>query len=43
MPRVVLMRHGETEWNEGQYERFRGRADVDLDHVSIKQSRLTAD
>lgn len=30
MTTVILVRHGQTEWNRS--ERFRGHADVPLDH-----------
>lgn len=40
MTRLVLVRHGQTEWN--RVERFRGRADIDLDEVGIKQAEATA-
>ncbi|MCJ7618875.1 MAG: histidine phosphatase family protein [Anaerolineae bacterium] len=38
--RVVLMRHGETEWN--RVERFRGRIDIDLNETGRRQALLTA-
>lgn len=34
--RVVLVRHGRTEWN--RVERFRGRADVPLDATGLAQA-----
>jgi len=37
---VVLIRHGRTEWN--RVERFRGRVDLDLDDIGMKQAELTA-
>jgi broad specificity phosphatase PhoE len=37
---VVVIRHGRTEWN--RIERFRGRADIDLDEVGKKQAEATA-
>ncbi|MFC2050303.1 histidine phosphatase family protein [Chloroflexota bacterium] len=40
MTRLILVRHGRTEWN--RVERFRGRADIKLDEVGIKQARATA-
>lgn len=38
MAKLMLARHGETEWNVGKV--FRGRADVNLDEVGIKQAEL---
>ena len=40
MTRIVLVRHGETEWNK--VERFRGRADVPLNDTGIFQAEATA-
>lgn len=40
MTRIILVRHGETEWN--RVERFRGRADVPLDEAGILQAEATA-
>ncbi len=40
MTRVILVRHGETEWN--RVERFRGRADVALNERGIAQAQATA-
>jgi len=39
MTRVVLVRHGQTEWN--RVERFRGRADVPLNETGIAQAEAT--
>ena len=39
MTTVLLIRHGQTEWN--RVERFRGRADVPLNEVGIKQAEAT--
>jgi len=36
---VILVRHGQTEWNE--VERFRGRADVPLNETGLAQARAT--
>ena len=36
-----MIRHGRTEWN--RVERFRGRADIELDEVGVKQAEATAD
>ena len=38
---VVIIRHGQTEWN--RIERFRGRADIDLDDLGKKQAEATAE
>jgi broad specificity phosphatase PhoE len=43
LTRIVLIRHAKTEWNEGEQERFRGRADLALSEFGIKQAELTAD
>jgi len=40
MTRIVLVRHGQTEWN--RFERFRGRADVPLDADGLAQAEATA-
>ncbi len=39
MTRIVLVRHGQTEWN--RVERFRGRADVPLNETGLKQAEAT--
>lgn len=36
MPEIILIRHGETEWNAS--ETFRGRADIDLNATGLKQA-----
>jgi broad specificity phosphatase PhoE len=36
MTRIILVRHGQTEWNREQ--RFRGRTDVDLDETGRAQA-----
>ena len=41
MIRIILVRHGQTEWNK--FERFRGRVDIDLDETGWKQAEATAD
>lgn len=38
--RLILVRHGETEWN--RVERFRGRADVSLNPTGLAQAEATA-
>jgi len=40
LTRLILVRHGRTEWN--RVERFRGRADIKLDEVGIKQAKAAA-
>ena len=40
--RIILIRHGSTEWNEGEWERFRGRADVELNEFGSRQAKATA-
>ena len=40
MTRLILVRHGRTEWN--RVERFRGRVDIELDEVGIKQAKAAA-
>ena len=40
MTRLVIVRHGRTGWN--RVERFRGRADIKLDEVGIKQAEAAA-
>ena len=40
MTRIILVRHGETEWN--RVERFRGRADVPLNEKGLLQAEATA-
>jgi broad specificity phosphatase PhoE len=38
--RIILVRHGQTEWN--RIERFRGRADVPLNRTGMAQAEATA-
>ena len=40
MTRIILVRHGQTEWNRA--ERFRGRADLPLNGVGLAQAEATA-
>lgn len=39
MTHLILVRHGQTEWN--RVERFRGRADVPLNDVGLAQAEAT--
>ena len=41
MTQIILCRHGETEWNVNEV--FRGRCDVGLNEVGIKQAELLGD
>jgi len=40
LTRLIIVRHGRTEWN--RVERFRGRADIGLDEVGMKQAESAA-
>jgi len=40
MTEIILVRHGETEWNVGEI--FRGRIDIELNKTGIKQADLLA-
>jgi broad specificity phosphatase PhoE len=40
MNQIILVRHGETEWNAGEI--IRGRADVALNENGLKQAELLA-
>ena len=39
--KIILARHGETEWNIEEV--FRGRVDVELNEIGIKQAELLAE
>jgi probable phosphoglycerate mutase len=39
MTRIILVRHGQTEWN--RVERFRGRADIPLNEAGLAQAKAT--
>jgi broad specificity phosphatase PhoE len=39
MTMIILVRHGQTEWN--RVERFRGRADVPLNETGLAQAEAT--
>lgn len=40
MTRIVLIRHGQTEWNK--VDRFRGRADLELNEAGASQAEALA-
>lgn len=40
MTQIVLVRHGQTEWNK--HERFRGWIDIELDETGLKQAEAAA-
>jgi len=40
MTRLIIVRHGQTEWN--RIERFRGRADVPLNETGLLQAQAAA-
>ena len=41
MTEIIIVRHGETEWNVAEI--FRGRIDIDLNETVIKQAELLAE
>ncbi len=41
MTDIILVRHGETEWNVAEI--FRGRIDIELNETGIKQAELLAE
>ncbi len=41
MTTIILARHGETEWNAEEI--FRGRVDVDLNEMGIREAELLAE
>ncbi len=38
MVEIILVRHGETDWNKEEI--FRGRADIELNEVGVRQAEL---
>ena len=40
MAEIILVRHGQTEWNVGEI--FRGRVEIELDATGITQAQLLA-
>jgi broad specificity phosphatase PhoE len=40
LTQLLIIRHGRTDWN--RVERFRGRAELELDEVGVKQAEATA-
>jgi alpha-ribazole phosphatase len=41
MTELILVRHGETEWNIGNI--FRGRSDIELNETGLRQAELLAE
>ena len=41
MTEIILVRHGETEWNVSEI--FRGRIDIELNETGIRQAELLAE
>ena len=45
MLRIILVRHGQTEWNDGSCagEHFRGQIDIGLNATGVAQAQSAAD
>ena len=43
MTRIILVRHGETEWNKAGAEKFRGREDIELNEIGVRQAKAAAE
>ncbi len=43
MTHIILVRHGETEWNKAGAERFRGRQDIELNENGVRQAWAAAE
>ena len=41
MTTIMLIRHGDTDWNVEEI--FRGRVDVELNETGMKQAKLLAE
>jgi broad specificity phosphatase PhoE len=41
LTKIILIRHGETEWNKEEI--FRGRVNIELNETGLKQARLLAE
>ena len=41
MTEIILARHGETEWNVEEV--FRGKSDIELNEIGVKQAELLAE
>ena len=39
--KIIIVRHGQTEWNKKEI--FRGRSDIPLDKIGLKQANAIAE